>query len=48
MIKRKARSQIGNLVPDHKPLKIMGQMSSNWGMLYTVGKIFLGAIIFLF
>jgi hypothetical protein len=41
MIKRRARSQIGNLTFDLKPLENRGQMISNWGMLYTVGKIFL-------
>jgi hypothetical protein len=44
MIKRKGMSQILNLTPDHKPLESRGQMSSNWGALYTVGKIFLRVI----
>ncbi len=29
---------------DHKPLESKGQMNSNWGMLYIVGKIFLRAM----
>jgi hypothetical protein len=44
MIKRKGRSQIGNLTSDHKSLKSRDQMSSDWGVLYTVEKIFLRAI----
>jgi hypothetical protein len=46
MIKRRGGSQIGNLTIDHKSLESMGQMSSDWNMLYTVGKIFLRAIRF--
>jgi hypothetical protein len=42
MIKRRGGSQIGHLMPDHKPLENMGQMSSNWGMLYTLEKYFSG------
>jgi hypothetical protein len=44
MIKRRGRSQIGNLTPDHKPLESRGQMKSDWSMLYTIGKIFSRAI----
>jgi hypothetical protein len=44
MIKRKGGSKIGNLTLDHKPLESKGQMSSDWGVLYTIGKIFLKAI----
>jgi hypothetical protein len=44
MIKRKGMSQIGNLTPDHKCLERRGQMKSDSGMLYTVGKIFSRAI----
>jgi hypothetical protein len=29
---------------DHKSLEIKGQMSFDWGVLYTVGKIFLKVI----
>jgi hypothetical protein len=46
MIKRKGRSQIENLIPHHKALESKDQMKSNWGVLYTVGKIFLRAIIY--
>jgi hypothetical protein len=38
------KHQIGNLIPDHKFLESRGQMKSNWGVLYIVGKIFLRAI----
>jgi hypothetical protein len=41
---KKSNNQIGNLIPNHKPLESKGQMSSNWGILYIVGKIFLKAI----
>ncbi len=34
-------NQIENLTPNHKPFKNRGQMNSDWGMLYIVGKIFL-------
>ncbi len=44
MIKRKGKSQIQNLTPDHKPLESRGQMSSDQGVLYTIEKIFLRAI----
>jgi hypothetical protein len=40
MIKRRGESQIGNLNPNHKSLESMGQMKSDWSMLYTVAKIF--------
>jgi hypothetical protein len=42
MIKRRGKSQIEYL--DHKPFESKGQTSSNWGVLYIVEKIFLGAI----
>jgi hypothetical protein len=41
MIKRKGRNEIENLTPNHKPLENKGQMSSDWGVLYTIGNIFL-------
>jgi hypothetical protein len=44
MIKRKGGSQIKNLTPDHKPFESRGQMNSDWGVLYTIGNIFLRAI----
>jgi hypothetical protein len=44
MIKRKGESQIGNLTLDHKSLESKGQMRSNWGVLYTIGKLFLRVI----
>jgi hypothetical protein len=44
MIKRRGRSQIGNLIFDHKSLKKKGQIRSDWGLLYIVGKIFSRAI----
>jgi hypothetical protein len=44
MIKRKGRSQIGNLTPNHKSLESRGQMRSDWSVLYTIGKIFSSAI----
>jgi hypothetical protein len=34
------------LIPDHKSLERRGQMSSNCGVLYTVEKIFLRAIVY--
>jgi hypothetical protein len=37
-------NQIENLTPNHKPLKIRGQMSFDWGVLYTIEKNFLKAI----
>jgi hypothetical protein len=40
MIERRGGSQIENLTPDHKSLESKGQMRSDWGVLYTVGKIF--------
>jgi hypothetical protein len=39
MIEKRGRSQIGNLTPDHKLLESRGQMSSDWGVLYTIGNI---------
>jgi hypothetical protein len=44
MIKRRGGSQIANLTIDHKPLEIRDQMGSDWGALYTFGKMFLKAI----
>jgi hypothetical protein len=44
MVKRKSGSQIENLTLDHKPFESRGQMSSDKGVLYTVGRIFLRAI----
>jgi hypothetical protein len=44
MIIRRGGSQIENLIPNHKSFESKGQMSSNRGMLYTIGKIFLRAI----
>jgi hypothetical protein len=41
MNKRKGKSQIENLTPDHKPLECKGQMGFNWGMLCPFGKMFL-------
>jgi hypothetical protein len=38
MIKRRGKSQIGNLIPDHKPFESRVQMNSDWGMLCTFGK----------
>jgi hypothetical protein len=46
MIKRRGGGQIGNLTPNHNSLESKGQMRSNWGMLYTIGKIFLRAITY--
>jgi hypothetical protein len=37
---KKANSQIGNLIIDHKFSTAGGQMISNWDVLYTVGKMF--------
>jgi hypothetical protein len=37
-------SQIPNSTPDHNSLKNMGQMKSDWNVLYTVGNIFSKAI----
>jgi hypothetical protein len=42
--KEKGKRQIGNLTPDHKPLESKNQMSSDWSVLYIVGKIFLKVI----
>jgi hypothetical protein len=47
MIKRKGESQIENLTSDHKSLKTKGQMKFDWGVLYTVRKIFLKDIRYL-
>jgi hypothetical protein len=41
---RRGKSQIGHLTPEHKPLEIKGQMSSDRVVLCTIGKIFLRAI----
>jgi hypothetical protein len=43
---KKGRSQILDLTPDHKPLENRGEMSSNWGVLYTIGKIILKIIMY--
>jgi hypothetical protein len=40
MIKRRGRSQIENLTPNHKSLESRGQMKFDWNVLYTVEKIF--------
>jgi hypothetical protein len=37
---KKGLSQVENLTPDHKTFETWGQMNSNWGVLYTVGKSF--------
>jgi hypothetical protein len=42
--KNGGKGQIGNLTPNHKSLENRGQMKLNWGVFYTVGKIFLMAI----
>jgi hypothetical protein len=39
MIQKKSRSQIGNLILDHKLLESRGQMNSDWSVLYTIGNI---------
>jgi hypothetical protein len=39
--KRRGGSQIPNLTPNHKPFEKKGQMNFDWGLLYTVEKIFL-------
>ncbi len=44
LIKRKGRSQILNLTPNHKSRESMGQMRSDWSLLYTDGNIFSRAI----
>jgi hypothetical protein len=38
MSKRRDGSQIGNLTFDHNSYQSRGQMRSDWGMLYIVGK----------
>jgi hypothetical protein len=43
MIKRRGKSQIGNWTLDHKPLESRGKISSECGVLYIFGKIFLRA-----
>jgi hypothetical protein len=40
MIKRRGKSQIGNLTLDHKSFESRGQMRSKWSMPYTIEKIF--------
>jgi hypothetical protein len=47
MIKGRGVSQIGNLTPDHNSLENMGWTRCNWGVLYTIGNIFLKAIIYM-
>jgi hypothetical protein len=44
MIKRKGRSQIGHLTPDHKSLESRGQMRFDWSVLYTIENMFSKAI----
>ncbi len=44
MIKRRGKSQIGNLTPDHKSLEIKGQMKFNLDVLHTVKKIIFKAL----
>jgi hypothetical protein len=44
MIKRRGGNQIENLTSDHKSFKGNGQLTFDWGVLYTIGKIFLKAI----
>jgi hypothetical protein len=44
MIKRRGGNQIENLTSDHKSVKGNGQLTFDWGVLYTIGKIFLKAI----
>jgi hypothetical protein len=39
MINRKGRSQIRNLTLNHKLLESKAQMSSDWGVLYTIGNM---------
>jgi hypothetical protein len=40
MIKKKGKSQNGNLTLDHKSLEIRVKMRFDWKVLYTIGKIF--------
>jgi hypothetical protein len=44
MIKKMGGNQIGNLTLDHKSLENRGEMRSDRGVLYTIGKIFLRVI----
>jgi hypothetical protein len=44
MVKSRGGSQIKNLTPNHKSLESRGQMNSDSGVLYIIGKIFLRAI----
>jgi hypothetical protein len=44
MIKRRGKSQIGNLIPEYKTLEIKGQMRSDWSVLYIIENIFSRAI----
>jgi len=44
--KKRWESKIGNLTPNHKSFESRGHIRFDWGMLYTVGKIFLKVIIF--
>jgi hypothetical protein len=48
MIKRRGRNQIENLIFNHKSLESKGKMRSDWGVLYTIEKLFLRAISFVF
>jgi hypothetical protein len=44
--KKGRESKIENLTPNHKSLESRGQIRFDWGVLYTVGNIFLKAITF--
>jgi hypothetical protein len=44
MIKRRGKSQIGNLTLFHKSLENRGQMRFDYNILYIVGKVFSRAI----
>ncbi len=41
MIKRKGGSQIENFTSNHKSFESKDQMKFDWGMLYTIVKIYL-------
>ncbi len=43
---KKGRSQIGNLIFDHKPFESRGQIKYDWSKLYSIGKIFSRVIRF--
>jgi hypothetical protein len=44
MIKRRGKSQIGNLTPNHKALESRGHMRFDSTIIFTLGKIFSRAI----